>query len=430
MKCRRIYWLGLSIPFLVLFLPLSLWLLLVLVAPTGWAKRHVVAALSKKSGRSVQLDDLRVCFTGGIELSGLKIGAPAAVGDPWLSARRVAIDVGPLELFFGRFEPRTLSVEGAYLRVLRRGDGSLEIADLVAPTSPTRGHDSQPHRCGLCKLNANLHGSQIVVIDHPTRTHLTFNDVEGEAIWEQDNSRQVTLAGQMNRGPFQFTVHLDRSSGQPAFEGEFRTSDVELDQGMSLLRYLVPVLAGTQGQLRGRMGLDVYLRGRGSTAEQLSKSLIGHGTLTLDPAELDKTPLLDAFRQVMELPDSGRSGTIHSDFVVQDGRIRTDHLTLSSGRSEVLVSGWTALDGRLDYQVKLQGIPDRLSEKAQKLLDGLDLDLGSLTSLRLSGNVSQVEISYSGGSKDDRPVLERLLVPKDRERLRVLGRQVRDKLLR
>lgn len=430
MHCRRIYWLGLSIPFLLLLLPLSLWMLIVLVAPTGWAKRHVVASLSKKSGRSVQLDDLRVCFTGGIELSGLKIGAPAAVGDPWLSARRVAINVGPLELFFGKFEPSTLSFEGAYLRVLRRGDGSLEIADLVAPNSPATGHDSQPHRCGLCKLNARIQQSQIVVIDQPTRTHLTFNDVEGEAILEHDNSRQVTLAGQMNQGPFQFTVRLDRSGGQPGFEGEFRSSDVALDQGMSLLRYVVPALAGSHRRLQGRMDLDVYLRGRGSNAEQLGQSLVGHGKLVLDPAELDRTPLLDAFRRVMELPESERTGSIRSDFVVQDGKIRTDHLTLSSGRSELLVSGWTALDGRLDYQVKLQGISGRLSEKAQKLLSGLDLDLGSLTSLHLSGNVNQVEVSYSGGAKDGRPVLERLLVPEDRERLRVLSRQVRNKLLR
>jgi AsmA protein len=430
MKCRRIYWLGLSVPILLLLVPLSLWLLMVLVAPTGWAKRHVVAALAKKSGRSVQLDDLRVCFTGGIELSGLKIGAPAAVGDPWLSARRVAIDVGPLDLFFGKFEPRTLFVEGARLRMLRRAEGSLEIADLVAPASPAASRDTKPHRCGLCKLNAKIRESQVEVIDQPTGTHLTFDDVEGEATLEEDNSRRVTLAGQMNQGPFQFTVHLDRSSGQPEFEGEFRSSDVVLDQGMSLLRYVVPVLAGARRQLRGRMDLDVYLRGRGSNVEQLRKSLIGHGNLALDQAELDKTPLLDALRRVMELPESDRSSSIHSDFVVQDGRIRTDHLTLSSGRSELLLSGWTALDGRLDYHVKLEGIPEHLPEKAQKFLGGLDLDLGSLTSLRLRGNVDQVEISYCGGTKDGRQVLERLLGTEDRDRLRVLSRQVRDKLLR
>jgi AsmA protein len=430
MKCRRIYWLGLSVPILLLLVPLSLWLLLVLVAPTGWAKRHVVAALAKKSGRSVQLDDLRVCFTGGIEVSGLKIGAPAAVADPWLSARRVAIDVGPLELFFGKFEPSTLSVEGAHLRLLRRGDGSLEIADLVAPPRSAAGHDARPHRCGLCKLNAKIHESQVVVIDLPTSTNLTFDNVEGEAIWEEDNSQQVTLAGQMNQGPFQFTVHLDRSGTQPGFEGEFRTSDVVLDQGMNLLRYVVPVLAGTCRQLRGRMDLDVYLRGRGSSAAQLGKSLIGHGNLVLDPAELDKTPLVDACRRVMELPESDRSGSVHSNFVVENGRIRTDHLTLSAGRAELLLSGWTTMDGKLDYQVKLQGMPEHLNDKAQKLLGGLDLDLGSLTSLRLSGNVNQVDISYNGGAKDGRPVLERLLGPEDRDRLRVLGRQFRDKLLR
>ena len=93
LRHRRFCWLGLMIPLGVLLAPPLLWILIVLVAPTNWARSHVIAKLERSSRRSVQLDDLHVCLDGGIELSGLKIGAPRSVGDPWLEAKRIQIDV-------------------------------------------------------------------------------------------------------------------------------------------------------------------------------------------------------------------------------------------------------------------------------------------------------------------------------------------------
>ena len=54
MKCHRIrrYALGLAGLFLI---PPLLWIGVVLVAQTGWARRHVIAALEASSGRSVGL---------------------------------------------------------------------------------------------------------------------------------------------------------------------------------------------------------------------------------------------------------------------------------------------------------------------------------------------------------------------------------------
>src|SRR5208282_5243797 len=110
------------------------------------------------------------------------------------------------------------------------------------------------------------------------------------------------------------------------------------DKGMSVLRYLVPVLAGAAGEIQGRMAMDVYLRGRGESRDVLCKSLVGNG--------------------------------------------------------------------------------------------GLDLDLNSLTSFRLRGNVDRVAITAAGTTADGRSPLEQIIGPEDRERLRVLGRQFRDKLMR
>ena len=272
MKCRRLCRLGLMIPAGVLLAPPLLWVLIVLAAPTDWARSHVVAALQRASGRSVQLERLHVCLGGGVELAKLQIGAPRAVVDPWLNADRIRIDVSLLQLLCGRFEPTDLEVDGATLRVLRREDGSLELADLVRSDPDQKGSSStEPHRCGLSKLKAKLHQSRIILQDQPTKTELTMEGVEGEANWEGEGAMVVTLSGSLNQGPFEFTAHFDRSEGQANFEGQFRTSDVVVDGGMSALRYVVPVLAGAPGQLQGRLDMDLYLRGRGESREMIGQ---------------------------------------------------------------------------------------------------------------------------------------------------------------
>jgi hypothetical protein len=116
--------------------------------------------------------------------------------------------------------------------------------------------------------------------------------------------------------------------------------------------------------------------------------------------------------------------------VVQDGRIRTDRLNLTAGRIPVAMSGWTDFDGCLDYQVKLDGVVERIPEQARKFIGGLDLDLNSLTSLRLRGNVDRVAITAAGTTAAGRSPLEQIIGPEDRERLKVLSRQFRDKLMR
>ena len=162
---------------------------------------------------------------------------------------------------------------------------------------------------------------------------------------------------------------------------------------MTVIRYLVPVLAGSAGQLQGQMALHVYLRGRGGSRDSLARSLIGNGNLLLDPIELKGTPLMAEFAKLAELSPTDKLGSIRSDFVVEEGRIKTDHLNLTAGRIPVAISGWTDFDGKIDYQVKLDGVIERIPDKARKFIDSLDLDLNSLASLRLNGNVDHVTIT-------------------------------------
>lgn len=120
-------------------IPLFLWIGLSLIAPTGWARRQVIAALESRSGRSVRLDSLSIHLLGGVRLLNLSIGSPQNTDEPWLRAAEVRFDCGLSQLLRGRLKPSSVEVDRASLRVFRRRDGSLELADLIQPKPGERG---------------------------------------------------------------------------------------------------------------------------------------------------------------------------------------------------------------------------------------------------------------------------------------------------
>jgi AsmA protein len=391
----------------------------------------VVAVLERSSGRSVKLDTLDVCLGGGVSLSNLTIGAPRSVGDPWLEAPRVQMNVSPFQLLRGKFEPTSLDVEGLNLRVLRRQDGSLELADLVRADPRTAAtQTSEPHRCGLSKLRARLHQARIQLIDVPTQTSVVLEDVEGEGVWEGEGAFNITLSGEFNEGPFQFTAHFHRSGRQPVFEGQFRVTDAVLDPNENALRYLVPVLAGPSSQVQGKLDMDLYLSGQGNTRETLCKTLRGRGSLSIDPIAFAGVPVLTEIADIVQVPPQERTGSIQSSFTIENSRITTDRLGLHAGRVPIIISGWTGFDGQMSYQMKLDGLVEKVPEKARQFLSDLDVDLSTLTSISLRGSVDNVQVSLQRSAATRRPAAESLLTKEERDRLKVLGRRLRDKILR
>ena len=315
--------------------------------------------------------------------------------------------------------------------MLRRQDGSLELADLVRPDPRTAAtQPSEPHQCGLSKLRARLHHARVQLIDVPTQTSIELKDVEGEGIWEGEGAFIVTLTGQIDEGPFQFTGHFYRSGLQPIFEGQFRATDAVLGGDTNALRYLVPVLAGTPGQVQGKLDVDLYLSGQGNTREALCKTLRGRGSVSIDPIEFAGVPVLTELADLTHVPPQERTGSIQSSFTIENSRITTDRLTLHAGRVPIVVSGWTGFDGRMSYQMKLDGLVEKVPEKARQFLSDLDVDLSTLTSVSLRGNVDHVDLSFQRSGVRRGPAAESLFTKEERERIKVLGRRLRDKVLR
>jgi AsmA protein len=417
----------------LLLIPLVVWLLVLTLVPTEWARARVVARLGAASGRAVRLGALRVGPLGGIRLANIEIGAPGSADDPWLRVAEARIDVSLLQLLTGCVGPSKIHIDGLSLRIRRRSDGTLELADLIPkgprPAGRPGGGESSDEGCSVPEIV--VRDARIQVVDAPTRTTLDFSQVEGRGQKEGRCVRIQELRGRLNGGTVELAAQLDSTSRTPAFEGHVRARDVAWSGGMGALSYLVPILAGATATdtLEGKLDLNLYLSGRGDSREAIQRSLAGQGAIALDLVPLDGSRILTELADLVELPPSGRIGSIKGDFLIDKRRVSTHNLTLSVARVPITLAGWTDFDGRLHYRVQTGNLTRRLPGEARDLLSDLSIDLDKLTAIDIRGTLNDLVFTIGGAPLHDRRD-ERARRGDDRQQILEFGRKLRDRLLR
>ena len=430
MTFRRPRW-YVWLPAAVLLTPLLLWLCLIVILPTAWAKRSVVSALEARSGRPIRLEQLSLCPLGGIHLTNLEIGSPQSANDPWLKAADVRLDVNLFQILRGRLQPRRLEATKVDLRLFRRADGSFEIADLIEPKHSPTDQASEPRQnAPPARVEVQLHQATITVIDEPTRTRIRVENVEGEGFREGRRSVIGQLRGTINGGPIWLAGRVDRTGPAREIEAQLRAEDVALDDGMNGLRYFVPVLAGAPAQVKGKLHADISIRATGDSADELKNSLDGHGDIAIKPIDLAGSQIVAELSKIADLTKRENTAAIQSDFVIKDRRISTDHFTLTIGKLPVLLAGWTDFDGQLDYRIKVEGLADQLPQRARRILGNVDIKLGSVATLALKGDVNRIAVQLNGVPLDGDLFKDIKIRKEDRDKLRNLGRQLRDEFFR
>jgi uncharacterized protein involved in outer membrane biogenesis len=420
------------VPLAFVLLPPLFWTLVLTITPTEWARTRIVAQLSKASGRPIRLAHLRIGVLGGVELANLEIGAPGGGADPWLKAASARINVSVLQLLAGQVQPSEIRVNGLTLRVLRRSDGTLELADLLR-AGPAEADDANSGSCEPAGLELWLSDGRVTIIDEPSETRLELAGVEGHATLQGRQASLHALRGTLNGGPFELAASIDRTHAEPSFEGKFHAHRVAVNEGSNLLPYLVPVLSGTSeaDSADARLALSVYVRGQGKSREALRRSLVGQGSIGLDPVVLEGSRLLTEVDHLIDLPSQVLAGSVKSDFVIKNGRVSTENLTLNIGDLPIVLAGWTDFDGVLDYRVRPEALTSRLPGKAREFLSDLSIDLNDISALHVTGTLDAMQVSFDEGAAE---LAGRRGDPgrrgDDRVKLRNIGRRLKDRLLR
>jgi len=414
----------------VLLIPPACWAAALALVPTGCARLKIVEGLARASGHKVSLGGVRLGMFGGVYFNNLTLGAPDSGADPWLRAEEVSLNLSVMQLVRGRVEPTEIDLRGVVLRVLRRRDGSVELSDLFRTEGTARPRDHGADDREPAVIQMRVHDASVLLVDEPTGTRLELAGVEGHGAWHGGVASVNDLRGRVNGGTFQFAAQVDPGSGtEPRFEGQIRLADVALRPGMNALEYLVPVLTGAPDGADGRLALDFYLRVQGATREKLARSAVGHGRISLDPIALDGSSLVAGLGRLVGLPSKGRVGAVRAGLNVKDGKVLSDDLTLDVARLPVVLSGWTDFDGRVDYRLRTEGITGKLSGKAREVLSDLSIKLDDLAEVRVRGTVDRLDVTTEGlGARgtEGAPVAPL----DDRERLREIGRRLRDRLVR
>lgn len=427
MTCPRIRrWLRRGV-WLVASLPV-VWGLVLALMPTEWVRARLVSRLSLSTSQEASLGEVRVGPLGGLHLRALTISEPGHEHQPWLEVDHVVVMPRLGRLLAGQLEVQTVQASGVTLRAERRLGGKYPFASLFeedATKSPDQGADQErwEHQYDPSDVVAfELRDLKATVVDEPTGTRLSFTEVAGRGMWRPDHATLQNMQGELNGGQFELEAEMERAAMGPTFEVQLKARGVAIGGGMNLLSYVVPILSKSRGDLQGKMDLNLYLRGEGDSLAALRESVVGQGAIVLDPIELRDSTLVTELSQVLKMPDRVRIGTVRSDFGVVKGRIISNEMVVDAGGVPFVLSGCTDFQGNIDYRVRSQAVNDALAP----YLSSLPIGINDVVELRIKGTRDQMSATVEGIPLRDemgRPL-------SDKERIREIGRVLRDRLLR
>ena len=411
---------------ILLLVPALAWAVVLTLVPTEWAKLRMVDRLARATGRNVQIGSLRLGVFGDLRIQDIAIAEKKTPADPWLKVGEARIDVHLGQILYGHCEPKEIQVSGASLRIWRRPDGTPEIGDLLRDRSTSPKGHVRGSVDSSAVVALKVTGASVQIVDDPSGTRLDLTEVEAKASASHRLVAIETLKARLNGGNLAMAAKLDRDPKMPRYEAEVRAGGVEIDRGMPVLGYFVPVVAGATDGVGGKFDLWLALKGQGTTRGEVRRSLIGHGSVMLDPVDLEGSKFLAQLDVLGDWPKESRIGSVATDFTVEKERITTEDLTIQVSRFPFVLGGWTDFDGHFDYSARVDRISAKLPREAMGLMSELKVNFDQLAGLRMKGSMDKIDVTVHGQpltGDPDRPDGERA-------RFRETARRIRDRFFR
>ncbi len=208
------------------------------------------------------------------------------------------------------------------------------------------------------------------------------------------------------------------ADGEPRF-------DVQVDALSLVAGRAVSPLASIGKYMSGKIDTRIKLSGKGLDTEKILSSLTGAGEYMLSDGTVSGWPFLGSLAsfsgmgELDSLPFKQWGGKL----AFENGRVRTDNLSLNTSSGDWIANGSFGFDGSLDYAIRLR-LSEPLSTKYRSKLPG---EIASL----FSGSDRRIELGFKVSGSADKPKFKWDAAPvKQRVQEKVqdaLGRQI-DKL--
>jgi len=229
------------------------------------------------------------------------------------------------------------------------------------------------------------------------------------------------FAFNLNEGTGTLMASADLKEEKPPVVFDMKLSDVNINQDMDVLAYLVPVLAAPDGKLTGKLNMGFNANGTGlNWQDDLSKSLKGEGNIDIKEGYIKGGKVTSKILKVL----GGEGGEYEFDqittkFVISDSKIYNDDISVNGEEFDIGLSGWTSFDGRLEYSANAEALSKYVGRDARRILQNISND--SKLPIVVTGTISNPKLAFKwpkpqeignilqgilGGSKDSNPQTE------------------------
>ncbi|WP_169972673.1 AsmA family protein [Tautonia rosea] len=412
---------------LVLAPPLF-WTAVLTIVPTDWARRAIEDRVQRITGCPARLEHVRFGPLGGIYLRDLSIlepgGAPDESTTPWVEAGSVRVDLSLGALLVGRGEPSRVDVCDLSLRLSRDRDGNFPpwlLLQNAEPADLSVVNDEEGGTKAHGPIAFRLSRGRIVFVDAQVATTVAIDDLKCSGTWWPSVVEVEDLRGTLNGGTFALAAEIERGPS-PAFMGQLQAQGVQLGSNLGLMTYLVPYLAGASEQLDGKLDLDLELKGQGASGPEIRDSLSGRGMVKIDPIRLEGSSLLIDLARVLPVTQYGKVGSLRSEFSIDDRRILSRKIQLNLGGTPIVLSGGSAFDGRIHYQLDTSPLAGKVGPDMLALLADAGLSPEDLLDLKITGSIDQPQVQLGRVTIDARQ--------DGRSTIEAITRRLRDRLRR
>lgn len=373
---------------------------------TSWAREKVRKSLAEKTGRDVEVGDIAFGWTSGLTVSSVTVkqkpGDDAKDG-PLFSLGKLHLSVGLSDILDKTIHVDEFTVEEPKIVIIRDRNGRFNFADLLekpseetgpAPSpAPEGGGESGGGGGSGTKVTARLDISNgtVLYIDEPLGTRVEAKGIDATGLWS-DGELTLDLACDLNGGKVKLSADSDLSVMPAPFTvKEFTIDGSDFGTNLAALGLFLPLAGESPQEASGTLTFSLKdLTGKGFDLEALRRTLTAKGDIQLKGGALVSGPVTQLYSALQGLGAGDLSALaagaaeggggkklgvqlFTSTFRIEDGKILTDDMKLDGAGISLTLSGWTSLDGHIDYKVVADQL-DELLAKNKQLADALGKD--------------------------------------------------------